>query len=151
MVTWHRVQAKLTDKEWQHVTRFMKKHKILNTNQLVRYAFEEIIGLAVADSKRKGNLSLPSEYLTTYYFYKYCKKEFKSHPEISTKFLDEIFAKWRSGFFTISSKKQNESLWKANKMWNDFREHAKVGRSKNTKKSRGKPKNSDKPYDGKRF
>jgi len=139
MTKWVGIHGKFTKDEYRFISNFIKENDIKNENKLVRRAIEDLLGISLADAKRKENQGLPKEYLTMYYFYEYCKKAFKSSPEIQNK-LEELFKKWASGYWGIQTRKHNEKLGEANLMWKHFKEHKKVGRSKRPKKPRGRPK-----------
>ena len=71
----------------------------------------------------------------------YCYKLLKITmlPEIEKK-LDKLFKQYKNEFFLNWTSKQNEILWHANKIINEFR-HNPVGRPK-VKRKRGRPKTS---------
>lgn len=116
----------------------MKKYKVKNTNKLVKRAIEDLIGLSIADTRRKVGRGLPAEYLSVYYFYEGYSRELKDSPN-QQRHLKEFFEKWKHDFFRGWTDKRNAKLWKANKMWKAFRKHRPVGRPMEVKKPRGRP------------
>jgi len=138
MTKWHRIQVKITEDENKIILNYMKKNKIKNKNKFVRRAIEDLIGVSLADAKRKKNRGLPKDYLAAYEFYKKLQTELKPYPRISRK-LDVFFKSWKSEFFLDWVPKYNEQLFKSGKMFEKFREHKSRGRPKE-KKERGRPK-----------
>jgi len=138
MENWKVVQGKFSQKEYKHIEKFMKTHQIKNVNQLIRRVIEDAIGLSIADKKRSTQ-SLPKEYLAVYNFFeKYHNR--LPHKSKEQKRFKEFFEEWKSQFFIRWTRKNNEKLQKANKKWDDFRKHEKVGRKKAPKQKRGKSK-----------
>lgn len=116
-----------------------EKKKIKNENKLVRQAIEDLIGLSIADAKRKDNVVLPKEYVVVYEFYTSLKKELKAYPKILKK-IDEFFKIWQYEFLDYKNKIYNKKLYEAGKIWGAFREHKPKGRPKAGKRRRGKPR-----------
>ena len=139
MTEWRRIQVKITEDENKIILNYMKKNKIKNKNKFVRRAIEDLIGVSLADAKRKKNIGLPKDYLAVYEFYKKLHTELKPYPKISRK-LDVFFKSWKNEFFLNWVPKYNEQLFKSGKMFDKFREHKPRGRPKNEKGKRGRPK-----------
>ena len=140
MKKWHNLTAKFTDEEYQLIQKFMKKNK-MKQNKLVRRAIEDLVGVTLADAKRKKNQSLPPDYLAVYEFYQSLKKELKPYPKISKK-LDQFFKIWKTKFFSKWTIKYNKMVFSAGKKYDKFRIHKSPGRPKAKKKKRGKPKDT---------
>ena len=139
MTKWKQLETKITEDELKHIQKYMKKRKIKSLSKFLRQAIENMIGVSLADATI-NKATLPQEYLTVYNFAEKLKLEFGNSPK-SQKTIDEFFNKWRSKYLIQWSNKENKKLSLANKLWPAFKEHQKIGRKKNPKRSRGNPGN----------
>ena len=135
----HNIQAKFTNEEMKEIRRYMQKHKIKNESRLVRHAVEDMMGLSILNPNRKP--LLPTAYISVYHFYEGYLKQLADLPEQKQNF-EHFFEKWKREFFNSWTPKYNQKLSKAWKIRPAFREHKKVGRPKQKKRLRGRPRNT---------
>lgn len=135
---WDTFQVKITKKERKIIDDYKKSHKIKADSKLFRMAMEDILGISVADSTKTP--PLPIEFTTVKEFWQKYRKGLSSTPKNQALF-DIFFNGWAGDFLAKWLSKNKLELEKANEKWDSFREHEKVGRPKNPKKKRGKPKN----------
>ena len=128
------ITSRFTKNEMKIIKTFMKKNKIKNKNKFVHKAIEDMLGITLADSNENPPI-LPAQYLTVYQFYQDFRKKLKSTPKIQTQ-MDTFFREWTSKLWPEWNAKDNEILGFADKIWDEFRAHEKVGRPKNPKKKR---------------
>lgn len=130
------ITSRFTKNEMKIIETFMKRNKIKNKNKIVRKSIENMLGITLADSD-ENSPTLPSQYLTVYQFYQDFRKKLESTPEIQTQ-MDNFFKKWTGKLWPEWNAKDNETLWYADKIYDEFRGHKPIGRPKNPKKKRGK-------------
>jgi len=138
MEDWRRVQGKFSQKEYKHIEKFMKTHQIKNENQLIRRVIEDVVGISSTDKKRSTQ-SLPKEFFAVNNFFEKYHKKLPHKSEEQLRFK-EFFEEWKSQFFIRLSRKNSKRSQRADKTWDDFRKHEKVGRKKAPKQSPGRKK-----------
>jgi len=128
------ITARFTKNEMKILETYMKRNKIENKNKLVRKAIEDLLGITLVDDPKTAGL--PTEYLSAYSFCQYLEK--KLDPKLGKK-LEQLLRKWSSEHWHDWIDDDNERLWYADKIYNEFKLRKKVGRPPK-KKRKGKVK-----------